>query len=61
MKQSHDTKIENLQRSVRQFYDAKTQVKIYHGSTNSTRTLDFDKNKMVDVSNFDEIIEINYR
>ncbi len=59
MKQSHDTKIENLQRSVRQFYDAKTQVKIYHGSTNSTRTLDFDKNKMVDVSSFDEIIEIN--
>lgn len=59
MKQSHNTKIENLQRSVRQFYDAKTQVKIYHGSTNSTRTLDFDKNKMVDVSDFDEIIEIN--
>ena len=59
MKKNHTDKINNLQRSVRQFYDAKTHIKIYHGSTNSTRALDFDKSKMVDVSNFDEIIEIN--
>jgi len=59
MEQSHDKKIENLRRDIRQFYDSKTKVRIYHGSTNSTRVAEFDKDKMVDVKHLDEIIEIN--
>lgn len=44
---------------MRNFYDAKTKIRVYHGSTNSTRNIAIDRQKMVDVSSFDQILEIN--
>jgi delta24-sterol reductase len=55
----HQNKVARLQEEVRGFYDTKTQVKIFHGSTNSTRSQKMSSGQYVNVSDFDEIIEIN--
>jgi len=55
----HAGKVELIQNSVRGFYAQRKKVRIYHGSTNSTRSVTIDRENMVDTSNLDEIIEIN--
>lgn len=44
---------------MRDFFARGQKVKIYHGSTNSTRAQKFEKNKFVDVSRLDRVVEIN--
>ncbi len=44
---------------MKSFFARKQKVKIYHGSTNSTRAQKFEKDKFVDVSRLDRVIEIN--
>ena len=55
----HIIKLEALQQEVRRFYDTRTKIRVYHGSTNSTRNVAIDKQKIVDISGFNEILEIN--
>lgn len=55
----HAQKVAALQAEVRRFYDTKTKIRVYHGSTNSTRNVFINRQKMVDISSFDQIIEIN--
>ncbi len=44
---------------MRDFFARGQKVKIYHGSTNSTRAQRFEKDKFVDVSRLNRVIEIN--
>ena len=55
----HSIDLENIQEQMKSFFARKQKVKIYHGSTNSTRAQKFEKDKFVDVSRLDRVIEIN--
>lgn len=55
----HNLNLELLQEQVRGFYRQKKKFRIYHGSTNSTRTQRFVKEAMVDVSEFNHVLEVN--
>lgn len=55
----HDSYLKKIQKQVKFFYSQKQKVKIYHGSTNSTRAQNFEKDKLVDVSQLNHVIEIN--
>lgn len=44
---------------VKVFYKKKKKFRIYHGSTNSTRTQKFDKDGVVDISSFDRVLSVN--
>lgn len=55
----HNYDVRNIQQQVRRFFEQKKKFKIYHGSTNSTRSQRFDKDGMVDTSHLNRIIEIN--
>ena len=57
--EQHTSLVRNIQSQVRQFYAQKQKVKIYHGSTNSSRAQKFEKNKYVDISKLGNVIEIN--
>ncbi|MCJ1243714.1 hypothetical protein MMC30_000911 [Trapelia coarctata] len=46
--------------SVRHFYERKEAFRIYHGSTNSTRTLAFEQKKMVDTSDLSHVVKIDW-
>ncbi|KAF2790546.1 FAD binding domain-containing protein [Melanomma pulvis-pyrius CBS 109.77] len=55
----HKSAVDAICARVRQFHDAKTPFRIYHGSTNSTRHLDFDPSSVVDVSSLNHILSID--
>lgn len=55
----HTIETERIQAQMRSFYARGKKVKIYHGTTNSTRAQKFEKDGFVDVSQLDHIIEIN--
>src|SRR3989344_7132929 len=57
--EQHHIDVKNVQVQMRDFFARGQQVKIYHGSTNSTRAQKFERGKFVDVSRLDRVIEIN--
>ena len=56
----HRDIVEAVRSRVQHFYATKAGFRIYHGSTNSTRHADFDRNAIVDVSILDQVISINH-
>jgi len=59
MKSSHSQKVERISQLVASFYERKTPFKVFHGSTNSTRVLEFKKNELVDISDLNSILSID--
>ena len=57
----HAADLKDVQEQMKSFFARKQKVKIYHGSTNSTRAQKFEKDKFVDVSRLERVIEINTR
>src|SRR3990167_5601697 len=55
----HFSDLKNIQSHVRYFYSQKKKVKIYHGSTNSTRSLRFENGKVVDISKLNRVITVD--
>jgi delta24-sterol reductase len=55
----HSDAVQAISAQVKQFYADKQTVKIYHGSTNSTRPFGADGHKYVDVSVLNSILEVN--
>ena len=55
----HDQAVKQIQEQVRRFAARKQRVRIYHGSTNSTRLTTFETGKFVDVSSLNHVVEIN--
>lgn len=55
----HISDVHNVCRQMKEFFERKQKVKIYHGSTNSTRAQKFEKGKYIDISKLNRIIEIN--
>ncbi|MDE1919697.1 MAG: FAD-binding protein, partial [Patescibacteria group bacterium] len=57
--EQHTARVRSVQESMRSFHARKQKVKIYHGTTNSTRAQHFEKDAYVDVSVLNKIIEIH--
>ncbi len=57
--ESHKADLRIVQEQVRSFFAVRTEIKIYHGSSNSTRAFKFEKSKFVDISKLNRVIEIN--
>ncbi len=55
----HAAKVRAIQAQVRAFAKRRQRVKIYHGSTNSTRLTTFEAGSYVDVSDLGEVLELN--
>lgn len=56
---AHHEAVARIAEQVRSFYDRKEHFRIYHGSTNSTRTLRFQKDKIVDTSHLNHVLKID--
>jgi delta24-sterol reductase len=57
---AHTSAVQSLSTQIRQFHTTNTPFRIYHGSTNSTRHLDFDPSTVVDVSCLNHILSIDF-
>src|SRR5438034_537599 len=55
----HKEKVLHISEQLKQFYKQKKQVRIYHGSTNSTRKQSFSKNAIIETTDLNTVIEIN--
>jgi delta24-sterol reductase len=55
----HKEAVAVIAATVRHFYDRREPFRIFHGSTNSTRPLSFQRNGMVDTSNLNNVLEID--
>lgn len=57
--EQHQKDIVALSDKMKRFYQEGTPIKIYHGSTNSTRAQTFDPKRVIDVSAFSRVITVN--
>lgn len=55
----HASDVEHIRAQMRSFFARGQKVKIYHGTSNSTRAQRFEKDQFVDVSRLDRIIEMH--
>jgi delta24-sterol reductase len=56
----HKATVEAVRSRIQHFYTSKAAFRIYHGSTNSTRHADFDREAIVDVSTLNHILSIDH-
>ena len=59
MKMNHADKVDAIAQKVRAYYATKTPFRIYHGTTNSTRVVSFDRDKMVDTSELNQVVHVD--
>jgi delta24-sterol reductase len=55
----HNKAVATIATDVRRFYDAKESFRIYHGSTNSTRSSLFRRDKMIDTSRLCHVLKVD--
>lgn len=56
---THKQKVRHIADRIRSLRSNRTLVRVYHGSTNSTRTLRFRKKEIVDISDLNRVVQIN--
>jgi len=59
MDSDHKMLVAGVAAQVREFYGRGQPFKIYHGHTNSTRVLEFDRKRMVDVRGLDRVLSVD--
>lgn len=55
----HNNAVAVIAANVRQFYDRKTKFRIFHGSTNSTRPSDLQRDNVIDLSGLNSVLKVN--
>lgn len=55
----HNRTVAAIAADVRRFYDIKEPFRIFHGSTNSTRSSLFRRDKMVDTSGLQHVLKVD--
>lgn len=55
----HRDKVKRIQEQIISFYEQKKPYRTFHGSTNSTRTQEYNKDSTIDTSFLNEVIEID--
>ncbi|KAF2132308.1 FAD binding domain-containing protein [Dothidotthia symphoricarpi CBS 119687] len=58
--EAHIATVQKVRSRVEHFYATTTPFRVYHGSTNSTRHADFDRDAIVDVSSLNHVLSIDY-
>jgi delta24-sterol reductase len=56
---AHKETVEKVRGRIQDFYHSKRPFRVYHGSTNSTRHADFDRDAIVDVSSLNHVLSID--
>lgn len=56
---AHNTAVSHIQQRVSHFHASKTQYRIFHGGTNSTRSLQLDRTKIIDTSMLTNILSVH--
>ena len=56
---AHQEAVSTISGRVRTFHKEKLPFRIYHGSTNSTRTLAFQRDRIIDTSKLTHVLEVN--
>lgn len=56
---AHRATVEKVRSRIQHFYDIKKPFRVYHGSTNSTRHANFDRDAIVDVSSLNHVLSID--
>ncbi|KAL9071518.1 MAG: hypothetical protein Q9157_005432 [Trypethelium eluteriae] len=59
LKNSHDARVNAIAAAVRGFHERGKDFRIYHGSTNSTRTADFRRDQIVDTSGLRNVLDVD--
>lgn len=59
LKKLHGADLASISNQLKEFYAQKKKIRIYHGSTNSTRPQTFKKNEIIDISGLKRIISID--
>lgn len=57
--EDHRSTVDKVRSRIQHFYDLKAPFRVYHGSTNSTRHADFDRDQIVDVSSLNHVLSID--
>ncbi|KND93883.1 Diminuto-like protein [Tolypocladium ophioglossoides CBS 100239] len=57
--EEHKAAVARIQKQVKYFHDNKKHFRVYHGSTSSTRPLQFQRDSIVDTSDMDRIFPVN--
>lgn len=57
--QPHANKVVAMSAQVAEFYKDKRPFKVFHGSTNSTRVLQFKKDELLDISSLNSVLSID--
>lgn len=61
MNTEHDQTVSTLQRQISDYYQRKVPFRIYHGSTNATRVVDFKRSEMIDTSHLNHVLTVDTR
>ena len=56
---THKQPVDRLASQIRTFYAQKQPFRVYHGTTNSTRTMSFDRRSMVDTSKLTHVLSVD--
>lgn len=56
---AHKATVDKVRSRIKHYYSTKTPFRVYHGSTNSTRHADFDRDAIVDVSPLNHVLSID--
>lgn len=57
--EQHQAAVAGIAAQVRQFFERNEPFRIYHGSTNSTRPSQFQRNKMIDTSKLTHVLKVD--
>lgn len=56
---AHGQAVARIQENIRRFHEQSTPFRIYHGSTNSTRHVNFERDKIIDTSKLNHVIRVD--
>jgi delta24-sterol reductase len=57
---AHKATVAKVRSRIEHFYETKSPFRVYHGSTNSTRRANFDRDSIVDVSSLNQVLFIDH-
>ena len=55
----HEQAVEGISKTVKSFHERGVPFRVYHGSTNSTRIINHDPKKVVDISGLNNVLRVN--
>lgn len=57
--EAHNEAVSAVSKRLKEFYDRREAFRVYHGSTNSTRAIQKDGDKIVDTSNLNHVLSVD--